>query len=238
MSTNTESTEIDESERSHYHHPRGHHCVHRRHWVRECGWQPIWSSRAGEDEETGEQSSGLPEPGYYITLPDWLNDQLKIKEDPTQEGATDLSKILTFTYADEEQTREWSLALYYDDEDGTSYEETTVGDVTRNRYVYRMNPAVVDGKKIPVRVQFTPKGEEGGIPTLSDDFTLDLGTLYQQYDMTIYPGLLSQNLVKAKVEVDGASDTKTLPVKVGNGTLIVRGTTNGGGDNEGCHHNR
>lgn len=90
-----------------------------------------------------------------------------------------------------------------------------------------MNPAVVDGKKIPVRVQFTPKGEEGGIPTLSDDFTLDLGTLYQQYDMTIYPGLLSQNLVKAKVEVDGASDTKTLPVKVGNGTLIVRGTTNG-----------
>lgn len=159
------------------------------HWVRECGWQPIWSSRAGEDEETGEQSNGLPEPGYYITLPDWLNDQLNIQEDPTQEGATDLSKILTFTYADdEEQTREWSLALYYDGEDGTSYEETRVEGVTRNRYVYRMNPAVVDGEKIPVRVQFVPKNDPDGIPTLSDDFTLDLGTLYQQYSMTIYPG--------------------------------------------------
>ena len=227
VSTNTESTEIDESERSIIITPADIIV-----YTGGTGYESVvgnqsGAARAGEDEETGEQSSGLPEPGYYITLPDWLNDQLKIKEDPTQEGATDLSKILTFTYADEEQTREWSLALYYDDEDGTSYEETTVGDVTRNRYVYRMNPAVVDGKKIPVRVQFTPKGEEGGIPTLSDDFTLDLGTLYQQYDMTIYPGLLSQNLVKAKVEVDGASDTKTLPVKVGNGTLIVRGTTNG-----------
>ena len=227
VSTNTESTEIDESERSIIITPADIIV-----YTGGTGYESVvgnqsGAARAGEDEETGEQSSGLPEPGYYITLPDWLNDQLKIKEEPTQEGATDLSKILTFTYADEEQTREWSLALYYDDEDGTSYEETTVGDVTRNRYVYRMNPAVVDGKKIPVRVQFTPKGEEGGIPTLSDDFTLDLGTLYQQYDMTIYPGLLSQNLVKAKVEVDGASDTKTLPVKVGNGTLIVRGTTNG-----------
>lgn len=101
-----------------------------------------------------------------------------------------------------------------------------------------MNPAVVGGEKIPVRVQFTPKGEEGGIPTLSDDFTLDLGTLYQQYDMTIYPGLLEQDLVEAQVKLNGGDNTETLPVKVGNGTLTVRGTTNGGGDNEGCHHNR
>ena len=90
-----------------------------------------------------------------------------------------------------------------------------------------MNPAVVGGEKIPVRVQFTPKGEEGGIPTLSDDFTLDLGTLYQQYDMTIYPGLLEQDLVEAHVKLNGEDDTETLPVKVGNGTLTVRGTTNG-----------
>ena len=64
VSTNTESTEIDESERSIIITPADI-IVHRRHWVRECGWQPIWAAWAGEDEETGE-SNGLPEPGYYI----------------------------------------------------------------------------------------------------------------------------------------------------------------------------
>lgn len=238
MSTNTESTKIDESERTVTITPADIIVYTGGDGYESVVGNQSGAARAGDDEETGDQSNGLPEPGYYITLPDWLNDQLNIQDDPTEEGATDLSKILTFTYADEEQTREWSLALYYDDEDGTSYEETTVGDVTRNRYVYRMNPAVVGGEKIPVRVQFTPKGEEGGIPTLSDDFTLDLGTLYQQYDMTIYPGLLEQDLVEAQVKLNGGDNTETLPVKVGNGTLTVRGTTNGGGDNEGCHHNR
>ena len=227
VSTNTESTEIDESERSIIITPADIIVYTGGDGYESVVGNQSGAARAGDDEETGEQSNGLPEPGYYITLPDWLNDQLNIQDDPTEEGATDLSKILTFTYADEEQTREWSLALYYDDEDGTSYEETTVGDVTRNRYVYRMNPAVVGGEKIPVRVQFTPKGEEGGIPTLSDDFTLDLGTLYQQYDMTIYPGLLEQDLVEAQVKLNGGDNTETLPVKVGNGTLTVRGTTNG-----------
>ena len=227
VSTNTESTEIDESERSIIITPADISVYTGGDGYESVVGNQSGAARAGDDEETGEQSNGLPEPGYYITLPDWLNDQLNIQDDPTEEGATDLSKILTFTYADEEQTREWSLALYYDDEDGTSYEETTVGDVTRNRYVYRMNPAVVGGEKIPVRVQFTPKGEEGGIPTLSDDFTLDLGTLYQQYDMTIYPGLLEQDLVEAQVKLNGGDNTETLPVKVGNGTLTVRGTTNG-----------
>ena len=228
VSTNTESTEIDESERSIIITPADIIV-----YTGGTGYESVvgnqsGAARAGEDEETGEQSNGLPEPGYYITLPDWLNDQLNIQEDPTQEGATDLSKILTFTYADdEEQTREWSLALYYDGEDGTSYEETRVEGVTRNRYVYRMNPAVVDGEKIPVRVQFVPKNDPDGIPTLSDDFTLDLGTLYQQYSMTIYPGLLEQDLVEAQVKLNGEDDTETLPVKVGNGTLTVRGTTNG-----------
>ena len=228
VSTNTESTEIDESERSIIITPADIIV-----YTGGTGYESVvgnqsGAARAGEDEETGGQSNGLPEPGYYITLPDWLNDQLNIKEDPTEEGATDLSKILTFTYADdEEQTREWSLALYYDGEDGTSYEETRVEGVTRNRYVYRMNPAVVDGEKIPVRVQFVPKNDPDSIPTLSDDFTLDLGTLYQQYSMTIYPGLLEQDLVEAQVKLNGEDDTETLPVKVGNGTLTVRGTTNG-----------
>ena len=200
VSTNTESTEIDESERTVTITPADIIV-----YTGGTGYESVvgnqsGAARAGEDEETGGQSNGLPEPGYYITLPDWLNDQLNIQDDPTEEGATDLSKILTFTYADdEEQTREWSLALYYDGEDGTSYEETRVEGVTRNRYVYRMNPAVVDGEKIPVRVQFVPKNDPDGIPTLSDDFTLDLGTLYQQYSMTIYPGLLEQDLVEAQV---------------------------------------
>lgn len=164
MSTNTESTKIDESERTVTITPADIIVYTGGDGYESVVGNQSGAARAGDDEETGDQSNGLPEPGYYITLPDWLNDQLNIQDDPTEEGATDLSKILTFTYADEEQTREWSLALYYDDEDGTSYEETTVGDVTRNRYVYRMNPAVVGGEKIPVECSLPPRVKKVAFP--------------------------------------------------------------------------
>ena len=77
-----------------------------------------------EDElDTPEagSSEGLPEPGYYITLPDWLNDKVKIGEEgaDAETGAADLSTFdLTFTYDGKDSEgntveREWPLDVLY-----------------------------------------------------------------------------------------------------------------------------
>ena len=165
-----------------------------------------------DDLENGtvdESPEGLPEPGYYLTLPDWINDKLNISstDEGVSTGANDLSDNITFTYegtdssTGEDVTRSWPIELYYADEDGTSYEENiSIGGTTRDRYIYQIEPSKPDGNT--VRVQFQLLDDNGQIvpdsePILSDNFQLDLNTLYQQYDMTIYAGYLDQQEVKA-----------------------------------------
>ena len=177
-----------------------------------------------------ESNTGLPEPGYYITLPDWLNEELNVGDDALNDGSgvTDLSEILKFFYHDEENDRTWAIERYYPDkENGTSYEVVTVDGVARGRYIYRIKPAVVNGEDIPVRVQFTPQDTPNADPILNDDFTLDLDTLYQEYDMTIYPGLLDRDSIQAQVHEDDSQPARNFIVSVGEATLTVRGTTNG-----------
>ena len=189
-------------------------------------------SYEGVSDTSGEiqSTSGLPEPGYYITLPAWLNETLDINDNPTDSEATDLSSLLKFTYTDENNSnnnRNWPIGLYYMNEDGTSYEtEVEIADVSTARYIYKIASDTSGNNGGPVRVQFTEKGVENATPILSDDFTLDLDTLYQEYDMTIYPGLLKQQEVKAQVQEPGF-EAATFDVKVDTGTLTVRGTTNG-----------
>ena len=195
-----------------------------------------------DDLENGtvdESPEGLPEPGYYLTLPDWINDKLNISstDEGVSTGANDLSDNITFTYegtdssTGENVTRSWPIELYYADEDGTSYEENiSIGGTTRDRYIYQIEPSEPDGNT--VRVQFQLLDGNGQIvpdsePILSDNFQLDLNTLYQQYDMTIYAGYLDQQEVKAQIKDDDGALIATLPVKVDNGTLTVRGTTGG-----------
>ena len=195
-----------------------------------------------DDLENGtvdESPEGLPEPGYYLTLPDWINDKLNISstDEGVSTGANDLSDNITFTYegtdssTGEDVTRSWPIELYYADEDGTSYEENiSIGGTTRDRYIYQIEPSEPDGNT--VRVQFQLLNDNGQIvpdsePILSDNFQLDLNTLYQQYDMTIYAGYLDQQEVKAQIKDDDGALIATLPVKVDNGTLTVRGTTGG-----------
>ena len=195
-----------------------------------------------DDLENGtvdESPEGLPEPGYYLTLPDWINDKLNISstDEGVSTGANDLSDNITFTYegtdssTGEDVTRSWPIELYYADEDGTSYEENiSIGGTTRDRYIYQIEPSEPDGNT--VRVQFQLLDDNGQIvpdsePILSDNFQLDMNTLYQQYDMTIYAGYLDQQEVKAQIKDDDGALIATLPVKVDNGTLTVRGTTGG-----------
>ena len=221
VDTNTETTPIDEADRTITITPADITV-----YTGGDGYSSVIGSGSGE---VGQDSIGLPEPGYYITLPAWLNETLDINDNPTDSEATDLSSLLKFTYTDENNSnnRNWPIELYYVDEDGTSYEtETEIAGVPTARYIYKIVSDTSENNGGPVRVQFTEKGVENATPILSDDFTLDLDTLYQEYDMTIYPGLLKQQEVKAQVQEPGF-EAATFDVKVDTGTLTVRGTTNG-----------
>ena len=218
VTTNTETTKIDEADRTITITPADITVY--------TGGQ----SYEGVSDTSGEiqSTSGLPEPGYYITLPAWLSTELQINDNPTQSGATDLSSLLHFTYNVGTESRDWGISLYYDNKaTGTSYEENiTIAGVPRDRYIYKLLPDAIAGA---VRVQFQKLDENGdptGNPILEDDFTLSLDNLYQQYSMTIYPGLLTRNDVKAQIQEEGF-DEATFNVDVDTATLTVRGTTNG-----------
>ena len=172
-----------------------------------------------------ETVSGLPEPGYFITLPydvqQWLNEQTG-----TTVGATNLHDYMTFTYegtdgSDGMTTRKWGLVyqgVYETDADGTPL-----------RYVYSLTPATVDGKEIPVRLNYfkdtnnNGKLDETETALTNDDITMSEDLAHDTFSMTINPGELDQSVIKATFEAKG--DTKDSAVGIGTGTLTVKSVT-------------
>ena len=182
------------------------------------------------DSEVGKTSNGLPEPGFYITLPADVNQALIEKADPDdvteveieqEDGTTvkqdvvDLSKYLKFTYEDEEgNERLWELERYDNQQGNTS--------MAYSRYIYRIKPSTIQGgEPIPIRLQFTD--QENNIST-TDDFEVNLDGLYQKYTMTIYAGDLNRGLVKAVVTVPG-QEAEEYQAEVLEGDLTIRGVT-------------
>ena len=165
------------------------------------GYESVIPGEGGNAQE----NNGLPEPGYYITLPDWVNARLQGDKDTS--GAVDLSTILTFKYDVGEEHRVWNLERYHKEGDSEAY----------NKYVYRLVPGE---NQVNVRLEF--KGEDGNITT-SESFAPAPGTLHQEYDMTIYPGALQQELVKASITIDGKP--YKFDVKAEPGKLTIRGVT-------------
>lgn len=179
--------------------------------------------------EVGTTDNGLPEPGFYITLPDDVNQALIEKADPAdvteveieENGTTvkqkvvDLSKYLKFTYEDEERNeRLWELDRYDNQQGNTS--------MAYSRYIYRIKPSTIQGgEPIPIRLQFTD--QENNIST-TDDFEVNLDGLYQKYTMTIYAGDLNRGLVKAVVTVPG-QEAEEYQAEVLEGDLTIRGVT-------------
>ena len=171
----------------------------------------------GSGNDLGGTNNGLPEPGFYITLPAEVNEWLlenanagDIVTNGQDQQVVDLSKYLTFTYDDGNgTTRTWGLERYdTNDNDNNS--------MAYKKFIYRIKPAVVNDEEIPIRLQFT---NEDGSYTNSDDFTVSLDQLYQDYEMTIYAGDLNQGLVKAvltvgneKKEFSSAVDTGLLKI--------------------------
>ncbi len=166
--------------------------------------------------ETTTVQNGLPEPGYYITLPEELNDLLG-----GTERAADLSEQLTLTYDDgADTTRTWKLELY-----GTEEHSTDVEGVQTARYIYRLLPGVDgDGQEHPIRLQITDP--DTGETVISDRFTPSVEEQYTEYDMTIYSGGLDPDRITARLTLGGGRSV-SCGVKTGGGKLTIRGLTDG-----------
>ena len=173
------------------------------------------------DEEgnviTETETSGLPEPGYHIELPDavvnWLEEQGIIASGSNADDvAANLSEYLTFTYDYADQTRDWSMGYA-----GIYSTNKTTGEPTR--YVYTLNPANVDGEEIPVRLLYK-NGEE---VVSTDDILMSETLVSDQFSMTINPGELTQSQIRAKLTVEGQSISCNIDIQPG--TLTVRSTT-------------
>ena len=165
------------------------------------GYESVIPGEGGNAQE----SEGLPEPGYYITLPDWVNARLQGDKDTS--GAVDLSTILTFKYDLGVESRVWNLERYHKDGASEAYD----------RYVYRLVPGA---DQVNVRLEF--KDEDGNITT-SESFAPAPGTLHQEYTMTIYPGALQRDQVNASIEI--GDNSHEFDVIVEPGKLTIRGVT-------------
>lgn len=166
-------------------------------------------------------SSGLPEAGFYVTLPEDLNNELKDALDKDQNEALDLSPYLTFHSG----SKIWTLEPY----DGAETSAVT-GDDGIERYIYRLKAGT---DQDPVRMQFT---DASGNVQVSDVFDLE-NALYSEYNMSIYPGAVDQNTVYAKIDTDkiteNGGDPSTLSYTTyaassTSGKLTIRGVTQQG----------
>lgn len=163
-------------------------------------------------EGTDQTNSGLPEPGFYITLPDDINTALKQAGIATDGEGADLSKYLKiYTMSDD---RSWNLQPY-----GKTYSGAY------DRYIYRIVPAK-DGQD-KVRLEFT---DENGNLHISDTFQPDTeGSLFQQYDMNLYAGEVNLNNVRIDITIPGENDEAstiyTCTMKNESGKLKIRYVT-------------
>lgn len=153
-------------------------------------------------------ANDLPEIGFYITLPDDINTMLG----GTDEKPVDLSDKLRLTPVDDNGTmRSWSLELYSDES------KSHVMENGRRVYVYKLRQ-IDDGEETVPRVQFTRA--DGSVMTESK-FQALLTDQFRNYKISVYQGLLDEQIYKATLTANG--QTFTRPIKLGTGTLKVRG---------------
>ena len=162
----------------------------------------------GEDGKFA--ANDLPEIGFYITLPDDINTMLG----GTDENPVDLSNKLRLTSDDNGTMRSWSLELYSDES------KSHVMENGRRVYVYKLRSSQIDdGEETVPRVQFT---RADGSVMVDSKFQALLTDQFRNYKISVYQGLLDEQIYKATfTTADG--QTFTRPIKLGTGTLKVRG---------------
>ena len=161
----------------------------------------------GEDGKFA--ANDLPEIGFYLTLPDDINTMLG----GTDENPVDLSDKLQLTLDDDNGTmHSWSLEMYSDES------KSRVMENGHRVYVYKLRQ-IDDGEETVPRVQFTRA--DGSVMTESK-FQALLTDQFRNYKISVYQGLLDEQIYKATfTTADG--QTFTRPIKLGTGTLKVRG---------------
>lgn len=160
----------------------------------------------GEDGKFA--ANDLPEIGFYLTLPDDINARLG----GTDENPVNLSDKLRLTPVDDNGTmRSWSLELYSDES------KSHVMENGRRVYIYKLRQ-IDDGEETVPRVQFTRA--DGSVMTESK-FQALLTDQFRNYKISVYQGLLDEQIYKATLTANG--QTFTRPIKLGTGTLKVRG---------------
>ena len=163
----------------------------------------------GEDGKFA--ANDLPEIGFYLTLPDDINARLG----GTDENPVNLSDKLRLTSDDDNGTmHSWSLKLYSDES------KSHVMENGRRVYIYKLRSSQIDaGEETVPRVQFTRA--DGSVMTESK-FQALLTDQFRNYKISVYQGLLDEQIYKATfTTADG--QTFTRPIKLGTGTLKVRG---------------
>ncbi|MEE0434846.1 MAG: S-layer homology domain-containing protein [Peptococcaceae bacterium] len=176
-------------------------------------------SYEGVVDGTGEPSKsdkGLPEAGFFFTVPDEINEILGGKA-----NAADLSKYLTFTVDVEgtEKDRTWNVALYSDGDTSKTDKDDNIA-----RFVYRMNPA--EGQD-PVRLEFTKDGHT----VVSDVFKLTTTHQNETYEMALYTGEnVELTNVKANFDFTNLPNYTgekhfSYPVTTESGQLKIRGVS-------------
>lgn len=161
----------------------------------------------GEDGKFA--ANDLPEIGFYLTLPDDINAMLG----GTDENPVDLSDKLRLTPADDNGTmRSWSLEMYSDES------KSRVMENGHRVYVYKLR-RIDDGEETGPRVQFT---RADGSVMVESKFQALLTDQFRNYKISVYQSLLDEQIYKATfTTADG--QTFTRPIKLGTGTLKVRG---------------
>lgn len=164
------------------------------------------------------EASGLPQPGFHITLSadtqKWLQENGIQAGDGSTTGAANLEKVLKFVYNVDGVKREWGLeyvGVY-----------STNAQCEATAYVYSLTPGVdEDGNKIPVRVRYM----NGDVVVSSDDILMNENYVNDEFTMVIEPGELDQDAIKGKFVAANGSFIYA-EVKIGAGKLTVLSTTN------------
>ena len=153
-------------------------------------------------------ANDLPEIGFYLTLPDDINAMLG----GTDENPVDLSDKLQLTLDDDNGTmHSWSLEMYSDES------KSHVMENGRRVYIYKLRQ-IDDGEETVPRVQFT---RADGSVMVESKFQALLTDQFRNYKISVYQGLLDEQIYKATLTANG--QTFTRPIKLGTGTLKVRG---------------
>ena len=183
-----------------------------------------YSAVVGEDNQyINDSTSGLPEPGYHVVLSDavvdWLNDNGVAAGDGSESEAANLEDVLSFTYDDGTNKRNWSLRYV------GVYSYNASG--SPSAYVYSIVTETAGAPSVSLKY-FDDLNEDGvaGVDEVitSDDILMSADQVNHTYKMTIEGGGLDQSQVKAVLKAGGKS--LTTDIDIGIGELTVLSTTN------------